>query len=145
MKENEKEGKKRDSIFDGLPESAPSLLNSFQIGRIASDYGFDWKTPLDALQKVKEEVSELELVIEKQNSVEISEELGDIFFALANVSRLLRINPEIALKQTNRKFVKRFNYIEKKLEEEKKELGKVSLEEMDKLWEEAKEEVNSKQ
>jgi len=67
--------------------------------------------------------------------------MGDVFFSLANVSRLLGLNPEIALRQANKKFIKRFKYIEKKLKEEKKELGQVSLEEMDEIWEEAKEKI----
>lgn len=133
-----KEEKKRDTVFDGLPKSVPSLLASFQIGRLVSYYGFDWRQPLEALQKVKEEVFELEKVIETQNKDEISSEIGDIFFSLANVARLLGVNPEIALKQANSRFIRRFKYIEKKLKEKKKELGKASLEEMDKIWEEAK-------
>lgn len=136
-----KEEKKRDTVFEGLPKSSPSLLASFQIGRLVSHYGFDWQKPQDALQKVKEEVSELEKVIETQDKDEISSEIGDILFSLANVSRLLGVNPEIALKQANNKFLKRFKYIEKKLKEEKRELGKVSLEEMDKIWEEAKNKI----
>lgn len=133
-----KEEKKSKTIFDGLPASAPSLLTSFHIGRLASHYGFDWNTPLDALKKVREEVSELEKIIGTGDTEEALNETGDIFFALANVSRLLGINPEIALRQANSKFIERFTYIEKKLASEKKELGKVSLEEMDRIWEEAK-------
>lgn len=137
-----KEEKKRESIFDGLPQSAPSLLTAFHLGRLVSHYGFDWNKPLDAFQKVKEEVSELEKVIKSQDKEEISREIGDVFFSLANVSRLLGINPEIAFKQTNNKFIKRFKYIEKRLNERNKELGEVSLEEMDEIWEEAKKIVN---
>jgi len=141
--QRKKKEKERGSVFDGFSNSTPSLLAAFQIGSCVSHYGFDWNKPMDALKKVKEEISELEKVIKAQDKEEISGEIGDVFFSLANVSRLLGLNPEIALKQTNRKFIKRFKYIEKKLEEEKKELEKVSLEEMDKIWEEAKK-VNKK-
>jgi len=133
-----KEEKERESLFDRFPNSTPSLLAAFQIGLRVSHYGFDWSQAREALQKVKEEVIELEKVIDAQDKAELSREMGDVFFSLVNVSRLLGINPEIALRQANKKFIKRFKYIEKKLKEEKKGLGQTSLEEMDKIWEEAK-------
>jgi len=133
-----KEEKKRESVLDGFPDSTPSLLAAFQIGSCVSSYGFDWEKPADAFQKVKEELSELEKVIKTQKKKEISGEIGDIFFSLANVSRLLGVNSEIALKQANKRFINRFKYIEKKLREKGKELGQVNLEEMDRIWEEAK-------
>jgi len=137
------EEKERESLFDRFPNSTPSLLAAFQIGLLVSHYGFDWNQAQEALQKVKEEVAELEKVIDAQDKAELSREMGDIFFSLVNVSRLLSINPEIALRQANKKFIKRFKYIEKKLREKKKELGQASLEEMDKIWEEAKEKIKS--
>ncbi|MFQ6070822.1 MAG: nucleoside triphosphate pyrophosphohydrolase [Candidatus Aminicenantales bacterium] len=133
-----KKEKKDESILAGLPSSAPSLLISHHIGRIVSEYGFDWKSPGEALQKVKEEISELEKVIEGGDADKIASEIGDVFFSLANVSRLLSINPEIVLRKANSKFIKRFNYIEEKLKEEKKSIEEVSLEEMDEIWEESK-------
>lgn len=135
------EEKERESLFDRFPNSTPSLLAAFQIGLLVSHYGFDWNQPKEALQKVKEEVAELEKVIDAQDKAELSREMGDVFFSLVNVSRLLSINPEIALRQANKKFIKRFKHIEKKLREKKKELGQASLEEMDKIWEEAKEKI----
>jgi MazG family protein len=136
-----KEEKERESLFDRFPNSTPSLLAAFQIGLRVSHYGFDWSQAREALQKVKEEVVELEKVIDAQDKAESSREMGDVFFSLVNVSRLLGINPEIALRQANKKFIKRFKYIEKKLKEEKKGLGQASLEEMDKIWEKAKEKI----
>jgi len=130
--------KKRESLFDGFPNSTPSLLAAFQIGLRVSHYGFDWSNAREALQKVKEEMAELEKAIDTQQKAELFQEMGDVFFSLANVSRLMGINPEIALRKTNKKFIKRFKYIEKRLKKEKKELSQVSLEEMDKIWEEAK-------
>ena len=134
--------KKRKSLFDGMTKCFPSLMEAFQIGLRVSSYGFDWEQPFDALQKIKEEVFELEKALKAQKKEKISEEVGDIFFSMANVSRLLGVNPEIALRQANAKFVKRFKFIERKLEEEGKELGQASLEEMDKIWEKAKNKID---
>jgi len=136
-----KEEKERRSLFNGRVKSLPSLLEAFQIGQRVSAYGFDWRNAFDALQKVKEEVSELEKALRERKEREIFHEIGDLFFSMANVSRLLGINPEIALKQTNEKFIQRFKFIEKRLKESGRELGQVSLEEMDKIWEEAKKKI----
>lgn len=133
--------KKREFLFDGMGKHCPALFAAFQIGLRVSAYGFDWKQPLDALQKVKEEISELENVIEEKNGEGIIQEMGDILFSVANVSRLLWVNPEIALRQANEKFLKRFKYVEKKLKKEGKELGQATLEEMDEIWEESKEKI----
>ena len=132
--------KARLSPFDGLAKSLPSLLKAFQIGLRVSDYGFDWKKPLEALQKVKEEILELEIALKAKKEKEIFDEIGDVFFAFANVSRLLRVNPEIALQEANKKFIKRFALVEKGLKKRGKKLGEVSLKEMDELWERAKKE-----
>jgi MazG family protein len=126
------------SPFDGLAKSLPSLLKAFQIGLRVSDYGFDWNKPLEALQKVKEEILELEIALKAKKEKEIFDEIGDVFFAFANVSRLLRVNPEIALQEANKKFIKRFDLVEKGLKKQGKKLGEVSLKEMDELWEKAK-------
>ena len=136
-----KEEKERESLFDGMVESAPSLLEAFQIGLRVSPYGFDWSHPLEALEKIKEEVSELEKALKAKQDDEAFQELGDIFFAMANVARLLGINPEVALKNTNRKFIHRFQYIERRLKEKGLDLSQTGLSEMDELWEEAKEKI----
>lgn len=136
-----KEEKERRSLFNGRVKNLPSLLDAFQIGQKVSAYGFDWKNALEALQKVREEFSELEGALKEKREKEIVQEMGDILFSLANVSRLLGINPEIALKQTNEKFIERFKFIEKRLKESGGELAHTSLEEMDKIWEEAKEKI----
>ncbi len=133
-----KSEKERESILGGRMKRFPALLEAYQIGRKVSCYGFDWKGPLEALQKVKEETHELEKAIKEAKEEEASREMGDLFFSLTNVSRLLGLNPEIALRSANRKFIKRFKFLEKKLKEQGKEMGKVSLEEMDEVWEEAK-------
>jgi uncharacterized protein YabN with tetrapyrrole methylase and pyrophosphatase domain len=132
--------KKRPSPFDGLAKSLPSLLRAFRIGLRVSRYGFDWSKPLEALQKVKEEILELEKALKAKREKEIFDEIGDLFFSLSNVSRLLGVNPEIALREANEKFIRRFELVEKGLKERGKKLGEVSLKEMDELWEKAKKE-----
>ena len=133
-----KEEKDRASVLDGIVKYSPALHTAFQIGTRVSSHGFDWSQPLDAFLKVKEEISELEKAIAMKEEAEIMQEMGDILFSLVNVSRHLKINPEIALKQANEKFIKRFKYLEEKLREEGKELSQVSLDEMDEIWEESK-------
>jgi tetrapyrrole methylase family protein/MazG family protein len=137
IRQKQKE-KERASVLDGVTKSSPALFTSFQIGMRASSYGFDWKDHSGVLQKVKEEVAELEEAIKTNKKREISAEIGDMLFSLANLSRFLGVNPEIALRESNKKFMQRFRYIEARLEKDGKELGKASLEEMDKIWEEAK-------
>jgi len=135
-----KEEKNRESFFEGFVKSSPALLEAFQIGRQASTIGFNWNQPLDALQKVKEEISELEKALKDEKKGEIRPEIGDILFSMAHVSRLLGINPEIALKGANRKFIDRFKSVEQRLKEKGKSIQQASLEEMDKIWEEIKKE-----
>jgi len=136
--QGKKTEKKRKSFFEGIVETAPALHTAYQVGLRASAYGFDWKSPQAALQKVKEEVAELEKALESETEDDIFQELGDVFFALVNVSRLLGRNPEICLRKASEKFTMRFQQIEKKLLENGKELGDADLEEMDALWEEVK-------
>jgi MazG family protein len=130
--------KKRQSLFDGIVKLAPSLHSAFQIGLRVSSYGFDWSNPSDALEKVKEEVSELEIAIQAESKEHIFQEIGDAFFALVNVSRKLGVNPEIALKTANEKFMFRFVSLEKELTAKGKNLDKANLEEMDEIWEQIK-------
>lgn len=130
--------KKRESLFDEVPKTTPSLLASFQIGLRASSYGFDWKKPQDVLDKMKEEVAELEKAVQEKKDDEMLKEVGDVLFSLVNVSRHLGVNPEIALNQANKKFIQRFQSVEKKLKEKGKELKQASLDEMDRIWEEVK-------
>jgi MazG family protein len=139
--QQKKEEKERQSVLDGIASSLPSLLESFQLGLRVSQFGFDWDNSLGALQKVKEEISELEEVLKKKEDDEVFKEVGDLFFAMSNVSRHLGINPEIALRQANKKFMDRFRFIEEKLEKKGKTLVQASLEEMDKIWDEAKDKI----
>jgi tetrapyrrole methylase family protein/MazG family protein len=130
--------KKRRSVFDGMSRCAPALLEAFQVGQRVSVFGFDWPSAKDVLEKIKEEINELEEALETGGPGAIQEETGDVFFALASFSRLLGLNPELALRQANNKFKRRFLNLEKELKKTGKELGQASLEDMDKIWEELK-------
>lgn len=130
--------KKRQYLFEGLSRSAPALLRAYQLGQKASGQGFDWPSAREAFDKVKEEIDELEEALVSGGSERMREEMGDLFFALCNVSRHMGINPELALKQANDTFIERFQFIEKRLKEKGKTASESSLEEMDHLWEEAK-------
>jgi MazG family protein len=135
------EEKERKSVLDGMASCLPSLLEAFQIGLRVSPLGFDWAKPLDALQKIREEITELEEALKKNESDEVFMEVGDLFFAMANVSRLLGINPEAALREANKKFAKRFRFMEEKIQGEGKEIRQVTLKEMEEIWEDAKRKV----
>ncbi len=130
--------KNRGSLFDGISQVTPALLTAFQIGLRASLQGFDWEKAEDVLPKVKEELMELEKAVDKGKQEEVLEEMGDLFFALANLSRHLGINPEVALKFANQKFIGRFQYIEEKLKEQGKVPEQTGLDEMEQLYQQAK-------
>ena len=136
--QGKKTEKKRESLFEGIAATAPALHAAYQIGLRASSYGFDWKKPQDALQKVKEEVAELERALESEKEDDIFQEVGDVLFALVNVSRLVGRNPEICLRKANEKFTIRFQEVENKLQEKGKKLEDVALEEMDAIWNQIK-------
>jgi len=136
--EQKKEEKKRSSHFEGISSQAPALLAAFEIGQRVSHFSFDWTSAVEALQKVKEEIGELEEAVTTGRKEEVEAEIGDIFFALANVARKLGFNPETALRQANDKFIQRFTMLEARLIAQGKELGRVSLSEMDSVWDEIK-------
>jgi len=134
-----KREKRRQSLFDGIVELAPALHSAYQIGSRVSSCGFDWDNPLDALEKVKEEVSELENAIKSGAREHTFQELGDALFALVSVSRHLNHNPEVALKKANEKFIERFESLERELQARGKSIDQANLEEMDGIWDELKE------
>ena len=125
--------------MDGVPKELPALLRAHRLTDKAAKVGFDWKKKEDAWTKVDEEMRELHHAIESANQVDVENEFGDLLFALVNYSRFINVNPENALRQTVDKFITRFQYIEKRLKEVGKDIHSSSLEEMDELWEEAKE------
>ncbi|MDH7492851.1 MAG: nucleoside triphosphate pyrophosphohydrolase [Candidatus Saccharicenans sp.] len=130
--------KKRTSILDGLPLAAPSLVYAFLLGQRAAAHGFDWPEPTSALEKVKEEIVELEKSLPGKNRRAVAEELGDVLFSLVNVCRLLGFNPEIILRQASRKFERRFRQLEKELKKRGQAVKECSLEELDRTWERVK-------
>lgn len=131
-----KEGKK--SVLEGVPKSLPALVKAYRIQDKVAGVGFDWKNTADVLDKVKEELEELQSEVDTADSDKMEAELGDVMFSLINYARFLKINPENALERTNKKFIKRFNYIEKKAEQVGKKINELTLEEMESFWKKAK-------
>lgn len=132
------EGKQRESILEGIPRALPALIKAQRVQSRAAKVGFDWKDINDVLEKLNEELREFREALDKKSQEDIEDELGDIFFSLVNISRFVGVNPEDALRKTISKFISRFRYIEIKAKEMGKNLSEMTLEEMDKLWEEAK-------
>ena len=130
-----KKEKKRDSVLEGVPKSLPALLQSRRIQEKAADVGFDWEKNSQVIAKVDEEIAELKDAIKINKG--INEEFGDVLFSLVNLSRHLDIDPESSLKKSTIKFISRFKEIEKKVD-----IEKLSLEELDKIWNENKEKHN---
>ena len=120
-----------------VPDALPALIRARKVQKKAADVGFDFPDALGAIQKVYEEIQELEESVKLENGTE-EEEFGDILFALVNISRFLKINPEFALTKAIKKFINRFEYIEKSALLQGKDLSGMTLEEMDLLWDEAK-------
>jgi MazG family protein len=128
----------RNSVMEGVPKELPALLRAHRLQDKASKVGFDWEKKEDAWKKVDEEMNELHRAIESGKQDDVEAEFGDLLFAMVNYSRFINVNPEIALRRTVEKFITRFQYIETRLKEIGKDIHASSLEEMDKLWEEAK-------
>jgi MazG family protein len=133
-----KKTKKKASILSDYPDRMPALSHAKRLAEQASSVGFDWDDPLGALEKVEEEVAELKKEIRAGDPGKMEEEIGDLLFAVANVARLAYINPEFALKSTNKKFVTRFRYIEEQLKEQGKDIEETGMDEMEALWQKAK-------
>jgi MazG family protein len=136
--QRKKSEKKRASHFEGIPTTAPALQSAFEIGKKAAQFGFDWPSPAGALDKVREEIAELEAASAEGRTEKIAEELGDSLFALACASRLLHVHPETALRQANAKFIKRFSALEDRLRLSGRPLGEATLEEMEEAWQAVK-------
>lgn len=136
IKLKEKGGNK--TVLSGVPKSLPSLIKADRIQEKASNVGFDWEQPEQVWDKVKEEINEVEAEIRRGNKVKLEDEFGDLLFAVINAARLYGVNPENALEKTNRKFIRRFNYLEGKAKEMGKSLKEMTLAEMDEIWDEAK-------
>lgn len=126
------------SVLQGVPRGLPALVKAIRIGDKARGAGFDWDKPEDVWGKIKEELAEFEESQLSQNQKDIEGEFGDLLFSLINFGRLSEIDPELALERTNKKFIFRFSYMEQKAKESGKSLSIMSLDEMEKLWVEAK-------
>jgi XTP/dITP diphosphohydrolase len=131
-----KEGKK--SVLEGVPKGLPALVKASRIQDKVKGVGFDWEEPHQVWDKVQEELQELQEEVAKENHDAMESEFGDVLFSLINYARFLKINPEDALERTNKKFIKRFQYLENKAGEMGKSLSDMTLTEMDVFWEEAK-------
>ncbi len=132
----QKEGNK--GALSGVPNSMPSLLKALRIQDKARAIGFDWEEPSQVWEKVQEELGELQEEVKANHQEKLEQEFGDVFFALINYARFLKVNPEDALEKTNKKFISRFNYMEQKILAQGKALADCSLAEMDVFWNEAK-------
>lgn len=136
IKQKEKDGNK--TVLAGVPEALPSLIKAYRIQDKAHHVGFDWEEPSQVWDKVKEEINEFQTEIDKSRLDAAEAEFGDVLFSLVNAARLYHINPDNALERANNKFISRFNYIESKTRQQGRDLKDMTLDEMDKLWNEAK-------
>ena len=138
IKMKEKDGNK--TILDGVPASLPSLVKAYRIQDKARNSGFDWNERRDVWDKVNEEMAELKAEIEKMDQDRMEGEFGDLLFSIVNAARLYNVNPDNALERTNRKFIKRFTYLEKEAKQIGRNLKDMTLAEMEEIWQEAKKE-----
>lgn len=136
IKQQEKDGNER--VLSGVPDALPSLIKAYRIQDKARNVGFDWKEKEDVWDKVYEELEELKAELVKGDKENSTRELGDFLFSVINAARLYKLNPDNALEMTNQKFIRRFNYVEDHSMKQGKSLKDMTLEEMDKLWDEAK-------
>ena len=136
IKLKEKDGNER--VLSGVPAALPSVIKAYRIQDKARNVGFDWEKREDVWQKVREELDELEVELNKNDKERSTAELGDFLFAVINAARLYKLNPDNALEMTNRKFIERFNYIEEHSIRIGKPLTEMTLDEMETLWQEAK-------
>ena len=128
------------SLLSGVKAGQPALVRAMELQRKASSVGFDWNDPRAVLRKIREEADEIEAALLRGDTGELADETGDLLFALVNLARHTGVDPEIALRGTNAKFERRFGYIERALASQGRSLESASLEEMDALWDEAKNE-----
>jgi len=138
IKKKEKGHEDRKSVLEGVPKELPSLLRAHRLQERAARVGFDWNHLNEALPKLDEEIAEFKESLKEENAGKIEEELGDLFFTLVNISRFLGVNPDEALRKTISKFIRRFRYIEEHAENAGRSLNDMSLDDMEKLWQESK-------
>lgn len=136
LKLKEKGGNK--TVLSGVPNALPTLIKAYRIQDKARNVGFDWEEREQVWDKVKEEIQEFQEEVANMDKDKAEAEFGDVMFSLINAARLYKINPDNALERTNQKFIRRFNYLEEQTIKKGRDLREMSLEEMDKYWEEAK-------
>ena len=130
--------RRKSGTLGGVPVSLPAMVKAFRVGEKAAAVGFDWQKREDVWDKVKEELMEVDAELQAKDKERLTDEMGDLFFALINACRLYGIDPEGALERTNKKFIRRFNHIEQRAEQQGRTLSDMTLEEMDGYWNEAK-------
>ena len=138
IKRNEKNQANQKSILDNIPKNLPSLLRAQKLQKKAAKEGFDWDQISDVFDKLDEEIAEFKEAVLKKKSADIQNEIGDIIFVITNIAKCYKIDAEEALRSTNNKFIKRFQYIEQKIEAKGKTLKDTPLEEMERYWQESK-------
>ena len=141
IKQKEKDGNK--TVLSGVPAALPSLIKAYRIQDKACHVGFDWEKKEDVWAKVHEELKELETELQHEDKVRSEQELGDFLFSIINAARLYKLNPDNALEMTNQKFIRRFSYIEQHSIKAGRSLADMTLEEMDDLWNQAKQQEQS--
>lgn len=138
IKRKEPKNLERKSVLDGVPKELPALLRAHRLQEKAARVGFDWENLNQVFEKVEEEISELKETFAEKDQADMEHELGDVLFALVNIARFIKVNPEEALRKTIGRFIKRFKYIEEQTVINGKNLKDISLQVMDKYWNEAK-------
>ena len=135
-----KEKHKKKGVLGGVPRSLPAMVKAYRIGEKAASAGFDWEKKEDVWEKVKEEIGEVQQEMEQaaSDTEKLQNEFGDLFFAMINAARLYHVDPELALEHSNKKFIRRFGYIEEQAAAQGKSLGSMTLDEMESLWQESK-------
>ena len=140
VKLKEKGGNK--TVLAGIPDALPALVKAYRIQDKAANVGFDWEKKEDVWDKVREEIGEFEKELKNGETNAIEAELGDLLFSMVNVARLYKLKPDNALEKTNQKFIQRFNYIEQQAAAQGRKVSELTLDEMEKLWQEAKKQTN---
>jgi tetrapyrrole methylase family protein / MazG family protein len=144
IKKKEKGMKSQTAVLKDVPPNLPSLMRSYKVQQKAAQVGFEWDNIDDVFGKVDEEINELKDVYKSENMEKITDELGDVFFSLVNLSRFLKVQPELALTGTINKFIRRFEFVEQESIKAGKTLESMSLSEMDELWNKAKMQLGKK-
>lgn len=138
LKQKEKHMSTYSEVLESIPKVLPSLIRAYKVQKKASDVGFDWDDWEPIIDKLYEEISEVKEAVNSGDQRKIEEELGDVFFSVVNLSRFFKVNPEFALTKCVEKFINRFRYVEKSAFAQGVQLESMTLQEMDKLWEESK-------